>query len=118
MSADLIRRAAEVLRERAEKATPGPWSTSSAFGDTANLLDARGALIAEGGPIEDGGDWFGAVSVLDATYIATVHPGVALALAEIIASEAKWVDDGYQNRRPGADVVRLCRLILGEPEPT
>ena len=75
MSADRLREAAKVLREQAEAATPGPWrSVQGASGDLwwvelPNTADVALDLHGE-----------------NATYIATMHPGVGLALAD-------WLDD-------------------------
>jgi hypothetical protein len=75
MSAELLRQAATILRERAEAATRPeamhPWGDKSipALPPEAHPAEVEGYL---------GGTW--------GTYYATMHPGVGLALA-------KWLDD-------------------------
>ena len=89
MSADLLRRAATVLRERAEDATPGEWiSFGRSIGVTVKGCTCAGPIpgypqheswCGTDGPIVDGTE-------PDIAYIATMHPGVGLVLA-------KWLDD-------------------------
>jgi hypothetical protein len=125
MSADLLRKAAEILRKRAEAATPGPWSH---YPDTfrsdmpVHRLGSNAAQNAGGigdvglTPAEH------AHGLADAAYIATMHPGVGLALADWLDSVAR-VDLGRGQREThvscdaDCDVVRaatLARLIVGE----
>lgn len=86
-SADLLRRAAAVLRENAEAATSGPWTREWAF-DTHFVVPGSAATVADGN-----------VSRLkrhqraDAEYIALVHPPVALALAELLEHIADDISD-------------------------
>lgn len=73
---DRLREAARVLRERAEAATPGPWTVP--LPDDEYVGPADVVSVGEPGSryviCEHAGT--------DATYIATMHPGVALAVAE------------------------------------
>ena len=76
MSADVLRQAAEILREQAASATQGQWHADGS--EVGSLFVGLGI-------------WADVVSDAearpqDATYIATMHPGVGLALA-------KWLDD-------------------------
>ena len=101
MSADRLREAARVLRERAEAATPGPWrSVQGASGDLwwvelPNTADVALDLHGE-----------------NATYIATMHPGVGLALAD-------WLDDIAALDGPSPHIpsergaFRIADIILG-----
>lgn len=88
-AADELRAAAKLMRERAEAATPGPWTTTEAHGrDIADegwsdvRVRALGHDVAitymtgvlEGDPHED-----------NAPYIAGMSPPVALAVAD-------WLD--------------------------
>ena len=115
MSADRLREAARVLRERAEAATSPPWE-------------------ARPGPLE--GHWVaglggmpcrpipGLIEDEDAAYIATMHPGVGLALADWLdgaASNAEFmqavIDTGRADN-PDASLARtkaddVADLILG-----
>ncbi|MFK5691322.1 hypothetical protein ACI3EY_16815 [Ornithinimicrobium sp. LYQ92] len=88
-SARRLRDAAKVLRKGAEKATCGPWRVV-------------GALV--GSPI---GDVTYYADDSDAVYIATMHPGVGLALAD-------WLDDEYmQQNGPTEHAITIADLILG-----
>lgn len=69
---ETLREAAKVLRERAEAATPEPWEVVGG----GEYVQGPGILVAP----DDGG-----VTTTDADLIATMHPGVALALAD-------WLD--------------------------
>ena len=83
MSAELLRRAATILRERAEAATPGPWKQTDGF---RSHDDDRAYVVPTGREVH----YVCAGGVLgvdeDAPYIATMHPGVGLAIA-------KWLED-------------------------
>lgn len=106
MSADRLREAAKVLRERAEAATAPdemhPYGNRAlpALPASAHPDEVRGLL---------GGTW--------GDYYATVHPGVGLALADWLDAEA---DVPYYTPKAygTADGVtsaahRLADLILG-----
>src|ERR1700761_1298240 len=70
---DRLRKAAQVLRERAEKATPGPWTEGKIiYGQVIapDPDDDRGLLVSD------------SPESRDAQWIATIHPGVGLALAD------------------------------------
>lgn len=100
MSAARLREAARVLRERAEAATPGPWEM---------FRDPIGIHVESGG--ERG-------LIADAVYIATMHPGVGLALADWLDTAANnaerngWMA-GYTEAMRGTSAVRIADLILG-----
>lgn len=74
MSAETLRRAASLMRERAEKATPGPWRVSGH--DVVNDYEQ----VAE--------TWL----KVDAEHIAGMHRGVALAVADWLDREADGQD--------------------------
>ena len=96
MSAELLRKAATILRERAEAATPGPWRVCAEGSEGSRIApdcaDKRersrfiGVLNGRVQP-EDG---------RNAAYIATMHPGAGLALADWLEDEvhrAKYRED-------------------------
>ena len=73
MSADLLRRAAALMRERAEAATPGPWvvysdATVRAWADD----DYRDVAYPDTAPQQNG------------DHISSWHPLVALAVADAL----------------------------------
>ena len=125
MSAELLRQAATILRERAEAATPGPWEANMHSPDMGGRhgWDLRGPRNL--GPL-------GAVVSArmlsgNAHYIATMHPGVGLALAkwlDDVAAGWPWDDDGeggiWDDGMPmrldesqDSHALALARLIVG-----
>jgi hypothetical protein len=119
MSAAELRKAAETLRERAESASPPPWRPYEQHG--RDITDEGWSEI---GVANDGHDvahtyptgFENDYPEPDAVYIATMHPGVGLALADWLDHEATiGAEDeemGYQigPRYPG---LVLARLING-----
>lgn len=126
MSADLLRRAAVKLREHA---------TAASFGTAGWVVDPRDGDVTT----VDGG-WMVADTMElnaerpDASYIALMHPPVALALADHLDERAAAISDAMRgwNRDPtfidehlggveqlAADtfavVIKLARSILREP---
>ena len=100
MSAETLRRAAALMRERAEAATPGPWVVGPYHQLTSVLSHDGGLTIAS----------VGAVRLpfveADAAHIASWHPAVALAVADwltFIADARESIDAIAQMRsRNGA----------------
>jgi hypothetical protein len=89
-----LRAAANRLRELAGAATPGRWRTSPGNKVSENVM-ARGRLVIDGG----GQSWpdgksvvYGAALTADAEYIAGMHPGVALTLADWLEAAADRAD--------------------------
>lgn len=92
MSAAELRRAAEALRGRADNATSGPWE--GRHGSVTSEL----FVIAEARSFKPHSDM---------AYIATMHPGVGLALAD-------WLDERAEDYVGKADeCLRVARLING-----
>lgn len=90
MSAERLREAARVLRERAEGATPGPWTRDASYAGNGDLLsenivhsqwDVASCHGADVAP-EDGRHL---QARADADYLSTMNPTVALAVAD-------WLD--------------------------
>ncbi len=73
--AETLRRAAALMRQRAEAASCGPWIVES-DGDGNLWIQDPVAPLACIGEEED------ASTRADAEYIAAMHPGVALAIAD------------------------------------
>ena len=92
MSADILRRAASLMRERAEAATSGPWEfrprrgTESMFDNPATIgfVDAAGYFV-----MLREGTW---TTENDMGYIASWHPAVALAVADMLDEAALTVE--------------------------
>lgn len=85
--ADELRTAAEKLRKLATGAAPGPW-TVNIWG---NVLTARDEEMAEVWPLGSGTG--------NAEFIAAMHPGVGIALADWLDFEAALI-----RRVPGAEL--------------
>jgi hypothetical protein len=110
MSADLLRRAAAMLREHANTAIPGPWVKD-------------GGEIYNTGP---GGLWVGETlhsmdpltTEASSAYVVLMHPPVALALADLLdryADVAPFAGWGSVN---GERLIAVARAVLREPEVT
>lgn len=112
MSAELLRRAASLMRERAEGATPGPWEVYS--GPRKMYVESVAAEDASGNPVPimqsiDRG------AFADVGHIASWHPVVALAVAD-------WLDDALEahlhvrvgNYRSYLKAVEVARAYLGD----
>lgn len=110
MSADvaLLRRAASLMRERAETATPGPFSVIDAGGWwTVEGLERFRHLTNDVGFGEDRAT---------AVHVASWHPAVALAVADLLDRIA-WMgglDPDLLHRVGMAEVVAIARAYLGE----
>lgn len=95
MTADRLRAAATRLREVAEAATPGPWERFGMAGVAApdwEIVDERRVECECGEPVA----LTGCATNADATYIATMAPPVALAMAmwlDETASRWDWVEE-------------------------
>lgn len=130
MSADLLRRAAALMRERAQAATPGPWHgntpgarsygglVSNAPPTVADLLSGRyaheqegygGTLIAE------------SIKRQNAEHIASWHPAVAVAVADLLVNEANAMEPAAPELVPPYNEARrslltaVAHAYLGEP---
>ena len=133
MSADTLREAAKVLRERAQAATPGPWSAADEHGllgpdswpawCVSQMRPGYEAMSPTEGYVTDIADVHGddKSENPNADYIATMHPGVGLALAEWLDAETEHVAGHYCEAHceypDGGPRCRaalaLARLILG-----
>ena len=100
MSAQRLRDAAKVLRERAEDATPGPWH--------AVVNDVRGVARVLMTPDVENFAIHGYPN--DARFIATMHPGVALALADWLTEETV----GRPFTAVSSRALAVADLILGD----
>ena len=114
ISAEVLRRAAAKMRERAEAATPGPWEFRPRRGfqsvnenpATIGFLDTAGyfAMLREG-------TW---ATENDMGYVASWHPVVALAVADWLRTAAMdiWAHGPLCECGTGCDT---CDDNLWEP---
>ena len=136
VSADTLRRAAAVLRERAEAATPGPWEgyyddSSRPFWGVNTYRTGDQVAMHD---LDDCYEERHGVGGSDAYYIATMHPGVGLALADWLSFVEQRHGPAFLDRdeKPSCNYVgcyenaeeypcedaqaaiAVARLILGE----
>lgn len=122
MSADLLRRAAAVLRQHAEQATEGPWEVESC--DVPNSDEVLWVITAPMGILgdrkvvaetrtRDAGHFSQAEA--DMSYAALVAPPVAVALAELLETLATMPE--VSNRFDLISAESLARAILREERP-
>jgi hypothetical protein len=107
MSAELLRQAATILRERAEAATPSErWVRNHFVPDSGSLHIERSKYIfsAVGG------------NAADRDYIATMHPGVGLSLADWLDAEATYAIEcmTLSCDCPTTRATAVARLIVGD----
>ena len=104
MSAKMLRRAAGLMRERAEAATHGPWRRGDidTFAESGFRID-----YTDVEPNVCGG-----IDPADAEHIASWHPAVALAVANLLDAQA---DAGYWEADPDSRAaLAVARAYLGE----
>lgn len=132
MSAELLRRAADVLRKSAVAATAGPWVASPVDSPDALVTSAVYSYAHPTGTPESevvgatrraGRSGQGIRQGNDARYLALMHPPVALALAAVLDSAADCEDEveAFDDLNEGAEslvlrggLLRLARAILRE----
>ncbi|GAA2686283.1 hypothetical protein GCM10010400_58250 [Streptomyces aculeolatus] len=85
-----LRAAAQKLRALAEAAAPGPWHATEyeAGVDVLGFEAGIGTSPGERDIVDSGYEGGGVERLTDADFIAAMHPGVALALAAWLESEA------------------------------
>lgn len=110
MSAEVLRKAARLMRQRAEIAKPGPWSylcsTGAGTGEavvTYASHDLESSLTVECGP--DGGAEF------DCEHFASWHPAVAIAVADWLDQHADYAQS--LGREPGPRPLAVATTYLG-----
>ena len=116
--AGTIHRAAKLMRERAEAATPGPWRPVAGIWQTETFA----AIIGAKGIPEDAETWLmatghGAASQeADADHAASWHPLAALAVARWLESlnGIEFSEYGPMTEELSHALV-IARAYLGEP---
>jgi hypothetical protein len=85
VSAETLRRAAALMRERAEAATPGPW-IGEYSGHTGHVvMDAESTSA-----LDHVASCSHYRAAFDSEHIASWHPTVALAVADLLDVIATW----------------------------
>ena len=115
MSAEILRRAASLMRERAEAATPGPWVASI---DNPHFFRQPSVQAPDQGHDEE---WVAECKdaryhgASDAEHIASWHPAVALAVADWLEQHADDHSSYDCNWEPCA-ALAVARAYLGGAE--
>ncbi len=110
MTAGLLRRAADKIRETAQRATPGPW-----WWDDAGDLASPGAKVVH----QDGGGGFRDAD-RDGDHVALWAPDAALLVAKVLDQIAADMtagprySAGEMEDHYGTTEFALARRILGE----
>lgn len=104
MSAAVLREAAALMRERAEAATPGPWTYEDAPNGFPPMVDKP--------------------HLSDAEHIASWHPAVALAVADWLDAQADYHETLQQHGARGLradgqvpNAFTVARAYLNTPPP-
>lgn len=117
MSAELLREAAALMRERAEAATPGPWSLKADYLDTVTgeggdtYVSAPLMEVVAGVYDDDMGN---------AEHIASWPPAVALAVADLLNDTALLLESTHPV--PACDLLydgnalKVARTYLGSAQ--
>ncbi len=111
MTAELLRKAAATLRMRADIATDGPWRVSAEGSEGSRIAPASGTKREQARFIANINGRIQPQDGSNAAYIAMMHPGVGLALAD-------WLEDAALRRQytptPPDRALAIARLIVGE----
>jgi hypothetical protein len=104
MTAETLRRAAALMRERAEAAfvTPSPWGLANVAGQGFAIHHGEHDTVAL------------YASRPDAVHIASWHPAVALAVADWLDHTARADEKGYTTPQEATDALAVARAYLGE----
>jgi hypothetical protein len=117
VSAETLRRAAAVMRERAEAATPGPWDRMLAFGADfigADAADERGSGFASARWILRLDNRPGRrQDKRNAEHIASWHPAVALLAAQTLEQHAD-LHDSYDCLHEPCAAMEFASAYLEE----
>ena len=117
MTAEPLRRAAALMRERAEAATPGPWFPWDGWGPTEDGLMGFSRLGPRSGERvlhhDDMRDIY--ATRADVEHIATMHPAVALAVADWLDAYAERLEVlGHAIGSNHGQALAVARAYLGE----
>lgn len=106
---ETLRKAAEKLRTLAGDAQPGPWTQipeRHVFDHYRTIVQEEDRMVPIAGTSLEG----------DAEYIATMHPGIGLALADWLDLAAGTAEFAEQWNLPNTNrhPLAVARAVLGE----
>ena len=110
MSAETLRRAAALMRERAEAASKGPWKRfgmAGVAGSEWEVVDERRVECDCGEPVA----LLGCATNADAEHIASWHPAVALAVADWLWETANLIEVHAGTECAEPCLHPTCRVI-------
>ena len=115
---ETLRHAAKLMRERAEAATPGPWEYRGDFDITHGYeINEHDRPVANWvATVLTGDDDLAEAGMQDpnAAYIASMHPGVALAVAGWLdAAAGCGCEPGDDHGDLAAGALAVARACLG-----
>lgn len=102
----LLQRAAELIEQRAAKATPGPWR-DEAMGSDGSVVLAGGYTVSTARRPARCGEF------ADATWIAMANPLLAQPLASILRDAAFNLDCHPEYRTHYLSYIALAEAVLG-----
>jgi hypothetical protein len=113
VSGETLRRAAALMRERAEAATDGPWSAEAIGSEGYHVFGPNGSRAPMKGRARVAActwqDWDEVEA--DAEHIASWHPAVALAVADWLWEQANLVEVHAGTECDGGCLHPTCRCI-------
>jgi hypothetical protein len=115
-AADTLRRAAEVLRERAEAATPGPWEPYVLGSEGYDVRGPRTERLRPTRVARLGYQQWG-TDKANAAYIATVDPTFGLTVAEALDTAGEALEDGYRMDDMTARLLTSIALAILQDQP-
>lgn len=113
--AETLRRAAKLMRENAEAATAGPWQAHGQ-NDDWYVSSATFGLVSTGIHEDPSAGDHALIERdrRDAEHIASMHPGVALTVAEWMEEAAERTDNPFGAKTLIAHALKVARTYLGE----
>jgi hypothetical protein len=107
MSAQKLRKAAALMRERAETATPGPWQVGQDVDSGQRFIyDERWTELAE---VAEWSRWLG-----NPEHIASWSPGIAVLVALVLDNHADEHGSYDCQWEEPCGPLQLARAYLGE----
>ena len=111
--AEVLRRAATLMRERAEVASPGPWHQMCMGSEGCSVLNDGHLRERKRVSFSGRKEW--KADHADATHIASWHPLVAADFAAVLEAAADEMDaDHRDGLMITAAVLKAARTFLGE----
>jgi hypothetical protein len=103
------------MRERAEGASPGPWHQMCMGSEGCQVLDDGHLRDRKHVAFSGRKEW--KADHADAEYIASMHPLVALAVADWLDAEAEHYDDLAASPYGAAGAEFVAGGACGDPDP-